>query len=126
MPQLPTSNLVESYPTPLLVRAVDVILHRGFSEKRVAPRRILRPLQRAFEPVLLEVKPPAGAPRFSDSPVIEMQMRLVESALYLRCYVMGLVFCDYFISPALPPGAGSNNLDANYRFSRAPRRLTRK
>src|SRR5436309_1540473 len=106
MPQLPTSNLVEAYPTPLLVRAVDVILHRGFSEKLVSAHRILRPLQRAFEPVLLEVMPRSGAlpARFSDSPVIEMQMRLVESALYLRCYVMGLVFCDYFISPAPPSG----------------------
>jgi hypothetical protein len=125
MPQLPTSNVVESYG-PLLVRAVDVILHRGFSEKRVAAHRILRPLQRAFEPVLLEVKPSPKTQRFSDSPVIEMQMRLVESALYLRCYVMGLVFCDYFISPAPPSGIGSNNLATDYRFSRSPRRLAQK
>ena len=106
MPQLSKTNSTESYPTPILVRAVDVMLRRRFSETRVSAHRILRPLQRAFEPVLLEVVTRADAPRFSDSPVIEMQMRLVESALYLRCYVLGLVFCDNFISPAaLPAGA---------------------
>ena len=108
MPQPQRFEVSAVYPTPILVRAVDLILRRGFSDTPVSTHRILEPLQRAFDPVYLgNSSRAAGAGRFSDSPVIEMQMRLVESALVLRCYVLGLVFCDNFIGPVALPGYGA-------------------
>jgi hypothetical protein len=104
----------------VLVRAVEIMLQRGvaFSEQPLTTHRILKPLQRAFEPIVLECRGSIDGltmhtcRRFSESPLIQMQMRLVESALVLRQYVLGLVFCDHLIGPAWRAADGPPMLES--------------